>query len=653
MNVAITLPDGSVLKRPSGITALEIAASIGPGLARDAVAARIDGELMELTVPLEQDAGLEIITVDSEEGLDILRHSTSHVMACAVNRLYDDVKFGIGPAIDDGFYYDFDLSENISSEDLEKIEEEMQRIVNEEHRFERMEVSRDEARRIMKEKNQAYKVELIDELDDNAVSLYRTGDFVDLCRGPHVPETSRIREFKLLSVAGAYWRGDSDRPQLQRIYGTAFAEKKELEAYLHRIEEAEKRDHRRIGQEMDLFSMDEEIGQGLILWHPRGSAIRLAIEDYWRREHAKRGYQFVRTPHIASEEIYRRSGHIPQYEDLMYAPVEIEGKNYRVKPMNCPAHIKIFQTHMRSYRDLPIRYAELGTVYRYEMSGALHGMLRVRGFTQDDAHIFCTPDQLAGEVEELLGLVDEMMDAFGYEYQAYLSTRPDVSLETATDEEWEEATSALREGMERQEIDYRIDEGAGTFYAPKIDVKLYDALGREWQGPTIQVDLNLPKRFDVSYIGPDGEEHECIIVHRAILGSLERFVGGLIEHFAGWFPTWLAPEQVRLLPITDDHHEYARSVLAELQKHEIRASSDERNEKTGYKVHEGIDDKVPYLLIIGDREVENGTVSVRSHDHGDEGAVPVGEFLDRITREIETKAMPESFKEEAVGEKSD
>ena len=653
MNVAITLPDGSVLKRPSGITALEIAASIGPGLARDAVAARIDGELMELTVPLEQDAGLEIITVDSEEGLDILRHSTSHVMACAVNRLYDDVKFGIGPAIDDGFYYDFDLSENISSEDLEKIEEEMQRIVNEEHRFERMEVSRDEARRIMKEKNQAYKVELIDELDDNAVSLYRTGDFVDLCRGPHVPETSRIREFKLLSVAGAYWRGDSDRPQLQRIYGTAFAEKKELEAYLHRIEEAEKRDHRRIGQEMDLFSMDEEIGQGLILWHPRGSAIRLAIEDYWRREHAKRGYQFVRTPHIASEEIYRRSGHIPQYEDLMYAPVEIEGKNYRVKPMNCPAHIKIFQTHMRSYRDLPIRYAELGTVYRYEMSGALHGMLRVRGFTQDDAHIFCTPDQLAGEVEELLGLVDEMMDAFGYEYQAYLSTRPDVSLETATDEEWEEATSALREGMERQEIDYRIDEGAGTFYAPKIDVKLYDALGREWQGRTIQVDLNLHKRFDGSYIGPDGEEHECIIVHRAILGSLERFVGGLIEHFAGWFPTWLAPEQVRLLPITDDHHEYARSVLAELQKHEIRASSDERNEKTGYKVHEGIDDKVPYLLIIGDREVENGTVSVRSHDHGDEGAVPVGEFLDRITREIETKAMPESFKEEAVGEKSD
>jgi threonyl-tRNA synthetase len=647
MNVTITLPDGSTMDRPSGVTPLEIAASIGPGLERDSVAARVDGELMELTVPLEQDAELCIITVDSEEGLEILRHSTSHIMACAVNRLYEGVQFGIGPAIEEGFYYDFDLPETISSEDLERIEEEMHRIANEGLRFERIEVSRDEARRIMEEKGQSYKVELIDEIEAEAVSLYRTGDFVDLCLGPHLPDTSRVREFKLLSIAGAYWRGDSDRPQMQRIYGTAFAEKKELDDYIHRIEEAEKRDHRRIGQELDLFSMDEEIGQGLILWHPRGAAIRLAIEDYWRREHARRGYQFVRTPHIASEEIYRRSGHIPQYEDLMYAPLDIEGKNYRVKPMNCPAHIKIFQTHMRSYRDLPIRYAELGTVYRYEMSGALHGMLRVRGFTQDDAHIFCTPDQLAGEVEDLLALVEEMMGAFGYEYQAYLSTRPQVSLETASDEEWEQATSALREGMERQGVDYKIDEGAGTFYAPKIDVKLFDALGLEWQGPTIQVDLNLPKRFDVTYIGPDGEEHECIIVHRAILGSLERFVGGLIEHFGGWFPTWLAPEQVRILPITDDHHDYARQVLEKLQEREIRASSDERNEKTGYKVHEGIDEKVPYLLIIGDREVENGTVSVRSHDHGDEGPVPMEEFIERVVEEIQTKALPESFKEGA------
>jgi threonyl-tRNA synthetase len=386
--------------------------------------------------------------------------------------------------------------------------------------------------------------------------------------------------------------------------------------------------------------MDEEIGQGLILWHPRGAELREAIESYWKKEHRNRGYQFVSTPHIASEELYRRSGHIPQYEDLMYAPLEIEGKNYRVKPMNCPGHIKIFQSRMRSYRDLPIRYAELGTVYRYEMSGALHGMLRVRGFTQDDAHIFCTPQQLAGEVEELLGLVDEMMGTFGYEYQAYLSTRPEVSLQTATDEEWERATEALKEGLEARGIDYEVDEGAGTFYAPKIDVKLYDAIGREWQGPTIQVDLNLPKRFGVSYIGDDGEEHECIIVHRAILGSLERFVGGLIEHFAGWFPVWLAPEQVRILPITDDHHEYAHRVRDLLSERGVRVTSDDRNEKTGYKVHEANDDKVPYMLIVGDREVENGTVSVRSHENGDEGPVATEEFIERITREIADKVLP-------------
>lgn len=648
MNITITLPDGSKLSRPAGVSPLEIAGSIGPALERDTVAARVDGQLMDATVALQRDAELELVTVDSDEGLEILRHSTSHVMACAVQRLFDGVQFGIGPAIDEGFYYDFDLPETISSEDLERIEEEMNRIVNEEIPFEREEVSHGEARRHMEQDGQPYKLELIDELEGDVITLYRTGDFVDLCRGPHVPDTSRIREFKLLNVAGAYWRGDSDRPQLQRIYGTAFAEKKELKDYIHRIEEAEKRDHRRIGKELDLFSMDEEIGQGLVLWHPRGASIRMAIEDYWREEHERRGYRFVRTPHIAGEEVYRRSGHIPQYEDMMYAPLDIEGKNYRVKPMNCPAHIKIFQTHMRSYRDLPIRYAELGTVYRYEMSGSLHGMLRVRGFTQDDAHIFCTPDQLAGEVEDLLALVDEMMDAFGYEYQAYLATRPEVSLETATDEEWEQATTALREGLERQGVDYRVDEGEGTFYAPKIDVKLFDALGREWQGPTIQVDLNLPKRFDVNYIGSDGEEHECIIVHRAILGSLERFVGGLIEHFAGWFPTWLAPEQVRLLPITDDHHEYAHSVLDKLQEKGIRASSDDRNEKTGYKVHEGVDDKVPYLLIIGDREVENGTVSVRSHDHGDEGPMQVDAFIDRVVDEIENKTMPEDFGDESL-----
>ncbi|MBS3764493.1 MAG: threonine--tRNA ligase, partial [Planctomycetes bacterium] len=414
MIVSITLPDGSEEKRPAGVTPLEIATSIGPGLARDAVAARVDGTMVDLDVPLEQDAELEIVTVDTPEGLELLRHSTSHMMACAVARLYDEVNFGIGPAIENGFYYDFDLGEQISEEDLERIEEEMGRIVDETLPFERVEVAREEARRIMEDRGERFKVELIDEIDDDVVSLYRTGEFLDLCRGPHLPETGRVRAFKLLSVAGAYWRGDSDRAQLQRVYGTAFAQEDELEDYLHRLEEAEKRDHRRIGRELDLFSTDEEIGQGLILWHPRGTAIRNAIEDYWKDEHLKRGYQFVHTPHIASEQLYRRSGHIPKYEDMMYAPLEIDEERYRVKPMNCPAHIKIFQTHMRSYRDLPIRYGELGTVYRYEMSGALHGMLRVRGFTQDDAHIFCTPEQLSGEVEQLLELVDEMMSTFGY-----------------------------------------------------------------------------------------------------------------------------------------------------------------------------------------------------------------------------------------------
>jgi threonyl-tRNA synthetase len=640
MKIKVTLPDGSVMKQKRGDSPMDVARSIGSGLARDAVAAKVNGHMMDLSTPLEGDAEIAIITVDTPEGLEILRHSTSHVMASAVERLFDEVSFGIGPAIDNGFYYDFDIAEPISAEDLVRIEEEMWRIVDEELPFERIDVTKEEARHVLEERGEKYKLELLEEIEEGEVSLYRTGEFVDLCRGPHVPHTGRLRAFKLLSVAGAYWRGDSSRPQLQRIYGTAFASEKELEDYLYRLKEAEKRDHRVIGRQLDLFSMDEEIGQGLILWHPRGTELREAIESYWKKEHRNRGYQFVSTPHIASEELYRRSGHIPQYEDLMYAPLEIEGKNYRVKPMNCPGHIKIFQSKMRSYRDLPIRYAELGTVYRYEMSGALHGMLRVRGFTQDDAHIFCTPQQLAGEVEELLGLVDEMMGTFGYEYQAYLSTRPEVSLQTATDEEWERATEALKEGLEARGIDYEVDEGAGTFYAPKIDVKLYDAIGREWQGPTIQVDLNLPKRFGVSYIGDDGEEHECIIVHRAILGSLERFVGGLIEHFAGWFPVWLAPEQVRILPITDDHHEYAHRVRDLLSERGVRVTSDDRNEKTGYKVHEANDDKVPYMLIVGDREVENGTVSVRSHENGDEGPVATEEFIERITREIADKVLP-------------
>lgn len=643
MNVTLTLPDGGRIKKPAGVTPAEVAASIGDHLARDAVAARVDGVLVDLNVPLEQDAALEVITVNSPEGLDIMRHSLSHIMACAVGRLFQGVKFGIGPAIQDGFYYDFDVEGVISADDFERIEQEMALIIVEEVPFERLEVGTDEARRMMEEAGQPYKVELIDETEDQVVSLYRTDEFVDFCLGPHVPHAGKVGAFKLLSVAGAYWRGDSTRPQMQRIYGTAFPTEEELTDHLRRLEEAEKRDHRRLGRELDLFSFDEEIGMGLPLWHPRGTILRDVIEDYWKDLHRRGGYQFVATPHIASERIYLRSGHIPQYEDLMYAALQIDGEPYRIKPMNCPAHIKIFQSRLRSYRDLPIRYAELGTVYRYEMSGALHGMIRVRGFTIDDAHIFCTPGQLVGEVEATLDLMDEMLRAFGYEYNVYLSTRPEVSLEEATDEEWERATNALREALEGKQVPYEVDEGAGAFYAPKIDAKLVDALGRQWQGPTIQVDLNLPKRFDVAYVGEDGKHHECIIVHRAILGSMERFVGGLIEHFGGWFPVWLAPEQVRVLPITDAHVECARGVLRGLEGAGVRASCDERNETMGYKVRSGTVDKVPYLLIVGDREVRDGTVSVRSHDHGDEGPVGVDDFLKRVREEIEQKRLPAEF----------
>lgn len=643
MNIAITLPDGSVLKKTVGVTPAEVARSIGKRLARDAVAARVDGVLMDVNVPLEHDCTLCIVTINTPEGLQIMRHSTAHVMAAAVGRLFEGVKFGIGPAIEDGFYYDFDLPAAISSEELERIEDEMARIVAADEPFERMELRREEAAELMAEHGQDYKVELIEEIEDNVVSLYSTDGFMDLCRGPHLPSTGMVGAFKLLSVAGAYWRGDSERPQMQRIYGTAFLNESELEDYLERLRQAEERDHRRLGRELDLFSFDEELGQGLVLWHPKGATLRSVIEDYWKGVHRRRGYEFVFTPHIASEQIYRRSGHIPKYEDMMYAPLVIDEERYRVKPMNCPAHIKIFQTQTRSYRDLPTRYAELGTVYRYELSGALHGMVRVRGFTQDDAHIFCTPEQLPDEIEGVLDLVAEMLGAFGYEYKTYLATRPEVSLEEATDQQWERATEGLRRALEQKGIPYEVDEGGGAFYAPKIDMKLFDALGREWQGPTIQVDLNLPKRFDVVYVGEDGREHECIIVHRAILGSLERFVGGLIEHFGGWFPVWLAPEQVRVLPITDAHNDYARTVAEWLQVEGVRAKVDERNETMGYKVRSGTVEKVPYLLVVGDREVESETVSVRSHERGDEGTVPVEEFLGRVKREIEQKRLPAEF----------
>ncbi|MEW6356362.1 MAG: threonine--tRNA ligase [Planctomycetota bacterium] len=631
----VTLPDGSAMDYADGQTIGEIAEKIGRKLAKDAVAGKIDGQLVDLSHPLSGDVTLSIVTRDSKEGLEVLRHSSSHVMAQAVGRLYPRVKFAIGPAIEDGFYYDFDLEKPLSEDDLKNIEEEMRRIVQENIPIKRKVMSRAEAVRDMEQQGQTYKVELLQDLEDDKITFYEEGDFTDLCRGPHVPSTGKLGVFKLRSVAGAYWRGDERRKMLQRIYGLAFNTQKELDAYEKLLEEAKKRDHRTLSKEMELYSVSEEIGPGLILWHPRLGMVRHLVEEFWRKEHLRAGYQIVYSPHIASGKIYKRSGHLENYADLMYSPMDIDGEPYYVKPMNCPGHIMMYSVRPRSYRELPIRMCELGTVYRYEPGGTLHGMLRVRGFTQDDSHIFCTPEQLPDEIAGILDLVDVMMRSFGYTYRAFLATRPEKSL--GTDEEWETATNALKKALEKRGLDYEIDEGGGVFYAPKIDIKLADSLGREWQGPTIQVDLNLPKRFGVTYVGPDNQEHEAIMIHRTVLGSMERFIGGLIEHYAGAFPMWLAPVQVRVIPITDSHHVYAREVEKALKGEGMRAEADLRSETVGLKIREATLEKVPYMLVLGDREVSSQTVAVRHRKRGDLGSQKLSDFVQSAQQEIEER----------------
>lgn len=637
--VEVLLPDGSKKSMDPGSTAADLAKSISEGLFRKSVGALINKEIRDLYTELKQGDVVQILTEKDKESIELLRHSTAHVMAEAVQSLFPQARIAIGPTIEDGFYYDFEIADhNITSEDLTKIEERMTEIVKQNQQIVRHCIENvDEQIAIFKQQGEKFKAELLEEHRDHNPTLYlmkdKNGTVVwnDLCRGPHLPNTSFIKAFKLMKVSGSYWRADEKREHLQRVYATAWWSKKDLEDYLKKLEEAEKRDHRKLAKQLDLFSVHEEVGPGLIFWHPNLATVRDVIEDFWRKEHRRRGYQFVYTPHIASEELYRVSGHLENYGENMYAPMDIDGDPYRCKPMNCPGHIMIYKNRLRSYRDLPLRFAELGTVYRYERSGVLHGMLRVRGFTQDDSHIFCTPDQLEGEIDGVLDLIDKLMTTFGYTYKCYLSTRPEKSL--GTDEEWAMATGGLENALIKRGIDYEVDEGGGVFYAPKIDVKLFDAIGREWQGPTIQVDLNLPKRFDVSYIGEDGSRHQAVMVHRAVLGSMERFCGGLIEHYAGSFPFWLAPTQVAVLPIADRHHDFCDKLMTRLLDDDFRAQLDARAETVNYRIREAQMQQTPYMVVIGDKEQEEGKVALRHRRDGQIGLLTVDELIERFKKE--------------------
>ena len=570
-----------------------------------------------------------------DEKLEIMRHSTAHIMAGAVQSIFPEAKFGIGPAIEDGFYYDFDLPRPLSPDDLPVIKAKMSEIITSNVPFVREEMDKEEARRLFT--TQPYKLELIDEIQDDKVSLYRQGAFVDLCRGPHVSSSREIKAFKLISIAGAYWRGDETRPMLQRIYGVAFDTEEALTEHLKKLDEAARRDHRKLGRELDLFSIHEEAGPGLVHWHPKGAVIRRIIEDFWKDEHIKRGYDIIYTPHIAKLDLWKTSGHWEFYRDYMYSPMDVEGQEYIIKPMNCLGHILIYKTRLRSYRELPLRYAELGTVYRYERSGVLHGLSRVRGFTQDDAHIFCRFNQLEDEVVGVLELARFMIDSFGFSnYQVLLSTRPEKY--AGSIQIWEEATETLKQALARLKFDYNVDTGQGVFYGPKIDIKLEDALGRGWQGPTIQVDFNLPQRFNVTYIGEDGQEQSVAMVHRTVLGSMERFFASLIEHYAGAFPVWLAPVQAIVIPVADRHLDYAYKLETELKSERIRVEVDARSERINLKIRQAQLAKIPYMLVVGDKEVAASTVSVRLRSTEQLATQSLDNFKETIRMAIKDKS---------------
>lgn len=630
MDIKITLPDGSHKQYAQPVTALQVANEISPRLADAAVCAEVDGILRDLDFLLEQDASLTLHTFKTDVGKDVYWHSTAHLMAQAVKQLFPDVQVTIGPAIEQGFYYDFDRDRPFTDEELLQIEERMKELIKDELQYSRRELSKAEAIDIFKNMGEFYKLEILDEIpDDETISTYQQGDFIDLCRGPHIGNTGKIKAVKLLKTSGAYWRGDEKNKMLHRIYGISFPSQKELTAYLEFLELAALRDHRKLGKDLDLFSFDEQVGGGLVLWHPNGGMIRHLIESYWKEEHLRRGYQLIYTPHIGRSDLWETSGHLGFYQENMYSAIEVDGQDYYLKPMNCPFHIAVYNSGHHSYRELPIRLAELGTVYRYERSGVLHGLMRVRGFTQDDAHIICRPDQLDEEVEKLIVFSLDMLRHFGFEeFLIYLSTQPESSV--GEPEDWDKATRSLANSLDKLGLEYDVDEGGGAFYGPKIDIKIKDAIGRAWQCTTIQFDFNLPHRFEMQYIGADNTAHRPFMIHRAILGSVERFFATLLEYHGGNLPLWLAPTQIVIMPITDAQEDYARMLNEKFQLLGFRSQVDARNEKVGYKIREAELKKIPYMCVVGKKEVEAETLTLRRHTEGDLGAMNFDEAIKLI-----------------------
>ena len=636
MSIKVKLNDGSLREVEENSSVLDLANLISRNLGKNAIVGEVNNTLVDLSHKLKDNDEVNILTTDNEKAVEVLRHSISHIMAQAVKRLYKDAKLAIGPSIENGFYYDFDIEKPLTTEDLEKIEQEMNNIINENLKFERMDVLREEALKLMEEKNEPYKVELINDLPEGEkISLYKQGDYVDLCRGPHIPSTKYVKAFKLTSVAGAYWRGNEKNNMLQRVYGVAFKNKTSLETYLHNLEEAKKRDHRKLGKELKLFTFAEE-GPGFPFFLPKGVILKNTLIDFWRKLHYEAGYVEVETPIMLNKKLWETSGHWYHYKENMYTSM-IDGEEFALKPMNCPGGMLVYKSEAHSYRDFPMRVGELGRVHRHELSGALHGLMRVRAFTQDDAHIFMLPDQIKSEIKGVVELIDKVYSKFGFKYHVELSTRPEDSM--GSDEEWNLAEDSLKGALEELNLDFIVNEGDGAFYGPKIDFHLEDSIGRTWQCGTIQLDFQLPQRFELEYVGSDGEKHRPIVIHRVIFGSIERFIGILIEHFAGKFPTWLAPVQVKVLPISDKFNDYSEQIKNKLEKNGIRVEMDYRNEKIGYKIREARNERVPYIIVIGEKEENEKKISLRSRKNGDEGSLELKELIDRINDEVISKEL--------------